>query len=612
MFFELNIKQTNIVLKSISAFLLSVMLTLIVGSISIGNVQAASFDCTLAQSASEKLICSNPELSTLDEELAKQYNSRLTATNNPSALKIEQRRWLKQLRSQCQNALCYIKAYNERISLWKTISATESSDKPHAETSNNEAYACDEDLSKYLDQAKSIAIKLPQIDKKLKPEDDYGDEHWIHDPVSGINGGHRYLMHDIAVGYSKLKCWEQALSTAERIENPGVKDSAWAAIAIEYAKNDRFDDSLRILKAIKYPRGGEVARKYVSKELIRVGRIEEAQRVLRGAGLFGNHLESYYYKHAMTLADAGRHEEAIDYVNSLNGMEDHVRNSFGALLLRFQKKGDSSNAKKIISYYESGKYNDAPIDSIALYYLNEKNVEKAVTFISKIDHVASRARMLLDLSSNGNGESLYKEALEIIDKYYKQDPKNNWTIIAGAASNLYFLKGQKVSSDFINKYIDKNTLKAGLAHEDIVKELLLKNKPEVAIDYLKNVDGTVNRRLYYEAIAKSRAKTLQIIPDISIVENSTFLYRILIIEIIRNGYPVNDVLIAIEKNYQSEYVSAEKSELLSFTAMFASDKLGDKNAVNIYKNKNDDLLRAYWLIGISKRNDSQLEYKPYI
>lgn len=139
MFIELSIERINVVLKPTSAFLLLVMVTLIIGVISIGAAQAASFDCKLAQSASEKIICSNVELSKLDEELATQYKHRLKAVSNPAELKSEQRRWLKQLRTQCQDAQCYIKAYNERMSSWQTPQSNELASNPIAESNSNQA-----------------------------------------------------------------------------------------------------------------------------------------------------------------------------------------------------------------------------------------------------------------------------------------------------------------------------------------------------------------------------------------------------------------------------------------------------------------------------------------
>jgi len=139
MIFEMSSRRTNTVFKLITVFALWGMLGFILSYLLIGKAQAASFDCELAQSASEKLICSSPELSKLDEELARQYKSRLTTANNPAALKSEQRRWLKQLREQCQDTQCYIKAYNERMSLWQRPPTNELASNTIAETNSQQA-----------------------------------------------------------------------------------------------------------------------------------------------------------------------------------------------------------------------------------------------------------------------------------------------------------------------------------------------------------------------------------------------------------------------------------------------------------------------------------------
>ncbi|MFN6970464.1 MAG: lysozyme inhibitor LprI family protein [Rheinheimera sp.] len=139
MIFEMSFRRTNTVFKLITVFALWGMLGFILSYLLIGKAQAASFDCELAQSASEKLICSSPELSKLDEELARQYKSRLTTANNPIALKSEQRRWLKQLREQCQDTQCYIQAYNERMSLWQTPPTNELASNTIAETNSHQA-----------------------------------------------------------------------------------------------------------------------------------------------------------------------------------------------------------------------------------------------------------------------------------------------------------------------------------------------------------------------------------------------------------------------------------------------------------------------------------------
>ena len=59
---------------------------------------AASFDCTKAATAGEKIVCGDPALSRLDEVLADAYRQALSASVEPETLKAEQREWLRAFR----------------------------------------------------------------------------------------------------------------------------------------------------------------------------------------------------------------------------------------------------------------------------------------------------------------------------------------------------------------------------------------------------------------------------------------------------------------------------------------------------------------------------------
>jgi uncharacterized protein YecT (DUF1311 family) len=85
---------------------------------------AASFDCTKAESKTEKLICSNPELSSLDELLSATYKNAYARVANSTALRQSQRDWLasNQLKS-CVVAACLKMRISERIELLEKLSA---------------------------------------------------------------------------------------------------------------------------------------------------------------------------------------------------------------------------------------------------------------------------------------------------------------------------------------------------------------------------------------------------------------------------------------------------------------------------------------------------------
>ncbi|WP_423174583.1 lysozyme inhibitor LprI family protein [Stenotrophomonas maltophilia] len=83
-----------------------------------GSTFAASFDCARAGTAMERTICASPELSALDEELGVVYQSALTDDENGNALRLSQRGWLRNVRSQCRSdgTTCLIAVYKQRIS----------------------------------------------------------------------------------------------------------------------------------------------------------------------------------------------------------------------------------------------------------------------------------------------------------------------------------------------------------------------------------------------------------------------------------------------------------------------------------------------------------------
>ncbi|WP_175672745.1 lysozyme inhibitor LprI family protein [Burkholderia ambifaria] len=76
---------------------------------------AAGFDCTKAASPTEKAICADPGLSSLDGQLATAWKKALAKGGDTAALKAAQLQWLKQ-RDRCGNdVLCVGDRYRERL-----------------------------------------------------------------------------------------------------------------------------------------------------------------------------------------------------------------------------------------------------------------------------------------------------------------------------------------------------------------------------------------------------------------------------------------------------------------------------------------------------------------
>jgi uncharacterized protein YecT (DUF1311 family) len=77
------------------------------------DVFATSFDCKKAQSPVEKLICSDPKISSLDEKLARDYKSAIQSRGG-SQLIAGQRKWITEVRDKCLTSDCLINAYDVR------------------------------------------------------------------------------------------------------------------------------------------------------------------------------------------------------------------------------------------------------------------------------------------------------------------------------------------------------------------------------------------------------------------------------------------------------------------------------------------------------------------
>ena len=91
--------------------------------------QAAGFDCQKATTFVEKVICQNPSLSSLDEELNSVFNAIKDNSRNPQTLKKQQLVWLKTKRDLCQTVTCLDDVYKERIIALSSITNVSDSTK---------------------------------------------------------------------------------------------------------------------------------------------------------------------------------------------------------------------------------------------------------------------------------------------------------------------------------------------------------------------------------------------------------------------------------------------------------------------------------------------------
>lgn len=93
----------------------SLWFVFVLSVIVVDGVDAASFDCVMASTSIERLICSDKELSRLDAVLSVEYKEQLKNISEKESFTAEQRDWLRLERDACLDVDCLIKSYKKRI-----------------------------------------------------------------------------------------------------------------------------------------------------------------------------------------------------------------------------------------------------------------------------------------------------------------------------------------------------------------------------------------------------------------------------------------------------------------------------------------------------------------
>src|ERR1700722_16636801 len=78
------------------------------------SADAVSFNCSKASHSSEFLICGDPVLSDLDDQLAAAFSAARRQSNNPARLALEERDWLAR-RDGCRTVPCIAREYRSRL-----------------------------------------------------------------------------------------------------------------------------------------------------------------------------------------------------------------------------------------------------------------------------------------------------------------------------------------------------------------------------------------------------------------------------------------------------------------------------------------------------------------
>lgn len=102
------------------------------------DIYAASFDCAKAKSRAEILICSDSELSSLDDDLAKIYSKAKSLASSPAEFKAQGEREWKKRETTCIDKQCLLAWYSQRRDqLLSVIDAQTSKPPPSLSTKDS-------------------------------------------------------------------------------------------------------------------------------------------------------------------------------------------------------------------------------------------------------------------------------------------------------------------------------------------------------------------------------------------------------------------------------------------------------------------------------------------
>lgn len=148
------------------------------------TVHAASFDCGKASSKVEKLICTDDELSHLDEYLSVIYKKAVASSKNPTAVKEKQRKWLRVDVQGCPDRRCIKTFYEKQINELSKV----------AVISNAKARAVCQEVAKMADSGTLAKQFIVLAAPSQKDKSRY--QHLIDSTYALVGIAHMDLFHD--------------------------------------------------------------------------------------------------------------------------------------------------------------------------------------------------------------------------------------------------------------------------------------------------------------------------------------------------------------------------------------------------------------------------------
>lgn len=283
-----------------------------------GEGIAAGFDCQNAKTKVERMICSDPEISALDESLTSVYQSS-------SRERQDQLNWLAQ-RNTCQQVSCLKNGYLARIAelKFKTNATLMTCEGANALTTEY----CDS-VSRRGGAGLYVARPLKCLDSvrqtlsatinrfKTLPQEDGGD---VGNPAnfSDLRTGYKRLLPDIAVTLAHAGCLKEAMDAVALAKTDLVREEARAHVAIALAQRGWFDVAFSLMDRLTNQEIVQEVKYQIGLELVRTGQHSVALNLLMEVDFdqAWKQLETPAYVYVKALVEAGWIEKANNFVKA--------------------------------------------------------------------------------------------------------------------------------------------------------------------------------------------------------------------------------------------------------------------------------------------------------
>lgn len=536
---------------------------IILGSLFLlGTAQAASFDCAKAKSEVEKLICSNDELSKLDESLNEAYLQTLNRTDIKQ--QIIESGSVREAKSGAQ----YL---------------------PNA--------SCNKDVESVLDEALQYARPLLSEDSErgFMSEEEVRSDYF-------------YLLPDIAVNYADAGCWAKA---SDILAQSGgmLRDQLKADLANSQIRNGLADKAEELIRTLEEPETQSDLLVKLAALHVRLGNNEKADNLIAEVeeatqGKFQGGPTAEFVR---ILVKNGYMDVAEKY--AIAGQSAYSSMSLpevagGYIKQKKLTKGEALITKALSGCKLSGGRCDTTLWLTARAYYFAGRADVAMKYAQKIVSIDLRTQTLIEIAKSVSDEAVALKAVEMARAYASKCKGDDCRYIEGWIAEGYGAAGQAQKAlNHLNKCYVKHPIGWSVALEKIVRQLAKRGRVKEARKLMGlQTTNSPSKDQMKQAIAVAELKKGNFEPALSIVESipNSYVQFSAAITLAKVNPNFSFIKKWLSKTRPDDHYIETYAGSVQILLAAASRNGHTAEAGNYIETLNNSLLKARGLIGIAQ------------